>query len=177
MPLEIRIRRPFWLVRAIFGAAIAVLGIFLLRSYSEGLGFVLILTGVVIGVRGTFRPIVIALFCILYVGVTVTYFYWTVPEEYDYGFVEWFSENWWMYAWTGILIVGYFFSVYRRNSDAWKALRASYSGGPEAFGDKDVYPSRSGLLRIEEDFVEVHVIPGRDGIFIAKENDGHIIGD
>lgn len=134
----------------------------------------LTLTGIVIGVRGTFGPIVTALISLLYVFVTVTYFYWMVPEYYDYGFDEWFSRNWWMYAFSGVLVFGLIASAYRRNSDTWNALRASYSAGPETFGDKDEYPARRGLLRIDEEAVEVHVFSGQEGLFIAKENEGHI---
>jgi hypothetical protein len=172
--LEVKIRRPFWLVRAVIGATVVVSGIIILRTYSEGLGAAVILTGVVIGVRGTFGPIVTALFGILYVVLSVTYFYWMIPDDYDYGFNEWFSENWWMYAYSTVLIFGILASLYRQNADAWKALRASYSAVPETLSDKDSYSVRSGLLRVDEEFVHVHVIATRDGLLIAKENDGHI---
>jgi hypothetical protein len=151
-----------------------VSGIIILRSYSEGFGLAAILTGVAIGVRGTFGPILTALFGILYVVVTVTYFYWVLPDDQDYGFGEWFSRNWWMYAYSTVLIFGLIASAYRQNADAWRALRASYSAVPETLGDKDDYSVRSGPLRIDEEHVQVHVIAARDGLLIAKENDGHI---
>lgn len=149
-------------------------GIIILRTYSEGLGLAAILTGVVIGIRGAFGPVLTALFGILYVVVIVTYFYWMIPDDRDYGFDEWFSRNWWMYAYSAILIFGVLAALHRQNTDAWKALRASYSGVPETLGSNDEYSVRGGVLRIDEEFVQVHVVAVRDGLLIAKENDGHI---
>lgn len=174
MPFEFEVRHPLWLLRAVLGAALAVLGIIVLRSYSEALGAACLITGLTIGIRGSIGPVLTILFGLLLVALYVGYYYWAVPEKYDYGFDEWASRNWWMFVYFGVLVFGVIASVYQRNTDAWRVLRANYSSGPERIGARGTYPVQSGLLRFDDEFVSVYVIPVEDGLFIAKENEGHI---
>lgn len=172
--MDIRIRQPPQSRRIIIGAGLFVLGIILVRSYSEGLGAVFLLTGLIVGIRGAVGPILTFFWVLAFVGLFVGWAYWIVPESQDYGFSDWARQNWWLFIYVSILVITPITGRYRNTEDSWKALRASYSGEPDGFGDRAEYPTLAGIMKIDDELFSIHVIVIQDGILITREDDGHL---
>ena len=174
MPQEIKVQRRFGAVRVILGALLFAGGVLLVRSGSEALGAALLLTGIVVGIRRAAGPLLTFLVGLGALALLVGYFYWLVPEAYDYGFDDWARQNWGYILYAAVIVFGSLLTEVWRSEESWKALRMDYSEGPESIGPKDEYPARKGLFEIDDEFYTVHIVATQPGITILREGSGQI---
>ena len=56
--MKLRIKQPISPTRVLIGAGFTVLGIYILRESSELIGLILLLVGLIVGIRGSATPII-----------------------------------------------------------------------------------------------------------------------
>ena len=169
---KFEINHPPQTRRIIAGAVVVVIGVVLFRELSEAIGLFLIIAGIAVGIRRSVGPIFVSIICITVFALILFLMYSTVSDEYRFG--EWIRYRWWLILYPAYIVLVPLISSLRQTADAWTALTADYGGGAEAMVAKQRFEAASGYLKLDPEMVLVHVTTSESGVFIVREEKGHI---
>lgn len=168
--MKVRLKVPLSAKRVFIGALLAALGILLVLANRYVIGGAIIMTGLVVGIRGSYQAIYLAFAFALSFSLFLGFFYWMETANDTRTFAEWSDDSVAKYVILGVYLLVIFVTVLLDNASSWRVLERDYSEIGDWKARYTAYPVRTGALGVYGDLFSVSVVATEAGMLISKSD-------